>query len=391
MLRMNQHSRTIRESLLRAVTAMVSVLVLSGCGSKSAPAPVQVAAEPPKRVSPAPKPPPPPPPPPSPLAGANPNDVFDEMESPPNFIVVGRAPEDDSKDVFEVIEPAPGVTSSHFEVVFAGTGGSRNVGNPSNRLPPGFRAVDGTSYSADGWPMRIVCEKDSSEMAFIPAGPVRMGSDDGPPEAQPEVTIELSPFYIDIAEVTLAQFRPFMTAIGLRILKPLNENDPPQHPGLGIVWNDARDYAHWVGKELPTEAEWELAARGPNSWRTPWGKGPAIWERGRVPGQIDAVKSFIHDRSRLGLFDVAGNAREWCADHFSPKAHAEAAALSPTKRHDWAGPKTPSRINQRVVKGGSRDWTLWHRAGVEMRERASDIGFRCVLRWKSDGNKTQKP
>ena len=351
---------------------------------------MNVVANEAKRVSPAPKPPPLPPPPPSPLAGANPNDVFDDADSPPNFTVVGRAPTIDSKDLFEPTEPALGVTSSHFEVALTGAAGSRNAANQSSRLPPGFRAIDGTSFSSDGWPLRIMCEKDSSEMAFIPAGTVGMGSDDGPPEVQPEVSIELSPYYIDIAEVTLAQFRPFTTAIGLKIVKPLNENDAPQRPALGVVWNDARDYARWVGKELPTEAEWELAARGPNSWHTPWGKGPAIWDRGRIPGQIDEVMSFLHDRSRFGLFDVAGNAREWCADHYSPKAHAEAAALPSAKRHDWPGPKTPGRINQRVVKGGSPDWTLWHRTGLEMRERTPDVGFRCVLRSKNENSKTQK-
>ncbi len=390
MLRMKYNSQSIRESLVRAVTAMLGVLLLSGCGGKPATVPVNLVANEPKRVSPAPKPPAAPAPPPSPLAGANPNDVFDEAESLPNFTVVGRAPTVDSKDIFEPTEPAPGVTSAHFEVALSGAVGSRNAANQSSRLPPGFRAVEGTSFSTDGWPLRIICEKDSSEMAFVPAGTVRMGSDDGPLEVQPEVAIELSPYYIDIAEVTLGQFRPFTTAIGLKILKPLNENDAPHRPALGIVWNDARDYARWVGKELPTEAEWELAARGPNSWRTPWGKGPAIWERGRVPGQIDEVMSFIHDRSRFGLFDVAGNAREWCADHYSPKAHAEAAALPPAKRLDWAGPKTPGRVNQRVVKGGALDWTLWQRTGLEMRERASDVGFRCVLRSKSDASNPKR-
>jgi hypothetical protein len=389
MLCMNHNSRTIRESLVRTVIAMLGLFLLNGCGRQ--PVPVKVVANEPKRVSPAPKPPEPPPPPPSPLAGANPNDVFDEAESPPNFIVVGRAPVADPKDIFEPTEPAPGVTSSHFEVALSGAVSNRNAATQSGRLPPGFRAVEGTSSSTDGWPLRIICEKDSSEMAFVPAGTIRMGSDGGSVEVQPEVAIEVSPYYIDIAEVTVGQFRPFMTALGLKILKPLNDADAPQRPALGVVWNDARDYARWVGKELPTEAEWELAARGPNSWRTPWGNGPAIWERGRVPGQIDEVMSFLHDRSRFGVFDMAGNAREWCADHFSVKGHAEVAALPLAKRHDWAGPKNPSRVNLRVVKGGSSDWNLWHRTGLEMRERAPDVGFRGVLRSKGDASHPKRP
>ncbi len=384
MPRMNHTSRSIQESLTRVVAVTLCIWGLAGCGGQ--PAAVPVAVEP-RRASPAPKPPPPPPPPPSPLAGVNPNDVFDEAESPPNFTVVGRVPEVDPKDIFAATEPAPGVDSSHFEIALSGATTGRNAANQSARFPPGFRAVEGTSFSADGWPLRIVCEKDSSEMAFVPAGTIRMGTDSGPLEAQPEVSVELSPFYIDVAEVTLGQFRPFVAAFGLKIVKPLNEADSAKRPALGVVWNDARDYARWVGKELPTEAEWEMAARGSNAWRTPWGKGRAVWDRPRSPGQIDEVMSFAHDRSSFGLFDVAGNAREWCADNFSPKAHAEAASLPPAKRHDWSGPKTPYRINQRVVKGGSPDWSLWHRAGLEMRERSPDVGFRCVLRGKSEGGK----
>ena len=380
-------SRSISKSFVRVLIATCGIGMFAGCGGK--PTPVPVAVEEPRRASPAPKPPPPPPPPPSPLAGVNPNDVFDEAESPPNFTVVGRAPEVDPKDIFAAIEL--GGDSSRFDAVSPGAVGGRNAANASAKLPSGFRAVEGTSYSADGWPMRIICDKDSSEMAFIPAGTVRMGTDDGPLEAQPEVSVELSPYYIDIAEVTLGQFRSFAKTFGPKITKPLNDADSAQRPALGIVWSDARDYARWIGKELPTEAEWEMAARGPNSWRAPWGKGPALWDRPRSPGQIDDVMSFSHDRSRFGLFDMAGNAREWCADNFSSKAHAEAAALPPARRHDWPGPKVPNRTNQRVVKGGSPDWSLWHRAGLEMRERSPDVGFRGVLRWKSDGSKTVKP
>jgi len=324
------------------------------------------------------------------LQGADPGDVFDEAESPPNFDVVGRAPEIDPRDQFAAVAPERIGDSSQFEAVAPGPIASRSGNGGTARLPNGFHAVETTAVSADNWPLRIISEKDSAEMAFIPAGSIRMGSDQGPSEARPEVSVELSEFYIDVTEVTLGQFQRFRGSVGSKIAAPLNEADDALRPALGINWQDARDYAHWAGKELPTEAEWERAARGPNSWRTPWGDGRVLWERPRSPGQIDNVMSFAHDRSRFGLFDVAGNAREWCADHFSPKAHAEAAATSPAKRHDWLGPKTPARPNQRVVKGGSPDWSLWHRAGLEMRERDPDVGFRCVLRGRPEANKAAK-
>ena len=190
----------------------------------------------------------------------------------------------------------------------------------------------------------------------------------------------MSAFYIDVTEVTLEQFAKFRGSAGPKIPAPLNDMDDQQRPALGIMWLDAREYSKWGGKELPTEAEWELAARGANALRTPWGDGRAIFERPRVPGQIDSVGAFAHDRSPFGLFDVSGNAREWCADHFSPKAFSEANNIPPNKRKDWTGPRQPFRPNLRVVKGGASDWSLWHRTGLGMRERADDVGFRCVLR-----------
>lgn len=366
--------------LIRGATLLLCLLV--GCGKT--PPPMPVVVEEPRRASPPPKPPPPPPPPPSPLEGADPGDVFDEAESPPNFEVVGRH-ESDPQDQFAALIPERG--TDHFEVVAGSGTAPRNGAGSTARLPSGFHPAEGTAYSNDGWPLRIVGEKDSAEMAYVPASTMSIGSNDGSPETRPEVSIEVSAFYVDVTEVTLGQFHQFRGAAGPKIMTPLNAADSARRPALGVNWQDAREYAHWAGKELPTEAEWELAARGPNAWRTPWGDGRALWERTRSPGQIDDVRSFQHDRSRFGLFDVAGNAREWCADQYSPKSFADAAALSPVKRRDWPGPKAPSRPNQRVVKGGSPDWSLWHRAGLEMRERAPDVGFRCVLRSKLEGTK----
>src|SRR5207249_5106823 len=89
------------------------------------------------------------------------------------------------------------------------------------RLPNGFRAVEGTAVSADSWPLRIISEKDSAEMAFIPAGSIRMGSDQGPSDARPEVSVGLSEFDIDVTEVTLGQFQWFGGSVGVSIAGPL--------------------------------------------------------------------------------------------------------------------------------------------------------------------------
>ncbi len=367
--------------------AVLTIWSVVGCGSNSPPpAQTKPANADVKRAGPAPKPPPPKPPPPSPLLSADPSDVFDEGESPPNFDVIGRAPEVDPRDEFAFVAPATGADSSHFAVTgFVGQtdGGVRatrgSVGSTA-KLPSGFHAAENTSFSPEGWPLRIICDRDSAEMALIPAGSTIFGNARGPADVRPAVPVEVLAFYIDITEVTVAQFHQFRGEQGSKSAAPLNGAESGRQPALGVTWSDAREYAKWAGKELPTEIEWERAARGPKSWRTPWGDGRAIWERPRSPGQIDEVQSFVHDRSRFGVFDVAGNAREWCADLYSTKAHAEVEAALPSRRQDWAGPKVPSRPNQRVVKGGSPDWSLWHRAGLEMSQKAVDVGFRCVLR-----------
>ncbi len=363
--------------------SLLTWLSVPGCGKAPAPTPVVVAERP--RAIPAAKPPPPPPPPPSPLEGADPSDVFDEAQPLPNFEITGLMPPIDTSE-FLAAAPVDGVDSSRFTVVSGNTVSLRNGSSGGMRLPPGFRAADGTDYSVEGLPLRIVCERDSSEMVLVPAGSVRMGHDAGPADSRPSVMIEVSPFYIDLHEVTLRQFNEFRSSQSTKIAAALNEGESPRRPAVGVTWNDARESARWAGKELPTEAEWERAARGPNSWRTPWGEGRAVWERSREPGQIDDVASFVHDRSRFGLFDVAGNAREWCADHFSSKSFSEVVVMPQAKRKDWTGAKQPSRPNLKVVKGGAADWSLWQRTGVEMRERAADIGFRCVLRSKKDAS-----
>jgi sulfatase modifying factor 1 len=116
---------------------------------------------------------------------------------------------------------------------------------------------------------------------------------------------------------------------------------------------------------------------GPTGFRTPWGGGKHLW----TEREISQTGSVAADRSPYGIFDLAGNAKEWCIDHYSPTAHKEAAAAAAKEPlTKWGGPKNVRDMNLRVVKGNSPDWSVWNREGKDASKSDKDIGFRCLLR-----------
>jgi formylglycine-generating enzyme len=317
----------------------------------------------------------------------DPNDVFEIVAEPEGFELLEPGPRE--SDRFAVVLPRGGEDSTTFDVIERG-GRPGGEPDPAFRLPAGFTPLPDAGYSESGLPLRIRCEKDDSVMVLVPAGTVTMGKDDGPSESTPELVVHLDDYYIDETEVTLEQYERFRRearqAGGRLRPEPLNASDPKEHPVLGLPWGEARAYANWAGKDLPTEAQWEKAARGPNGFDHPWGNGRAVWPRARSLDEIAPVQSFRTDRSPYGAFDLAGNAREWCLDWYSDRAFAEAAARGGTLRN-WDGPRSASPPNQRVVKGNGPNWVVWHRAGRNMRERMPDMGFRCVLRVEGPGRR----
>jgi formylglycine-generating enzyme required for sulfatase activity len=247
-------------------------------------------------------------------------------------------------------------------------------------LPKGFTAVGEARIDQSGYPTQIRCDADGALMSLVPGGLAVQGAD-GTPTAAPRHPIDVDAFYMDIQEVTVERFMKFREASrGDKTPPgaPLNASSPLQ-PAVGINWRDATLYAKWAGKELPTESEWEKAARGFNGFTYPWGEGRPIWERRREIGKISDASSFRTDESVYGIFDLAGNAREWCQDFFAEDAYKQAPAAGSAAARNWKGPRT-DKGGRRVVKGSATGWELWAREGASMTERSPQIGFRCVLR-----------
>lgn len=284
-----------------------------------------------------------------------------------------------------VADPVPpGSDSSTFALV--GSTGGNAAAASTQKLPDGFKPAPGTGLSPDGWPLRIRGDKDDAEMAFVPGGVFPQGVPGSKSGVAPARTVMVDGFYMDVHEVTVEQFEAFMTAVRdekkFRISPPFNINSEKKQPATGVSWGEARNYARWAGKSLPSEAQWEKAARGPSGFPHPWGSGRALWVRPRTPGQIDLVGSFRSDVSPFGIYDLAGNVREWCEDWWAEDAYSREREGGEQTVRNPTGPKSASIEHHRALRGGAADWSMWQRGHLGMSERKPDVGFRCVLNVK---------
>ena len=204
-------------------------------------------------------------------------------------------------------------------------------------------------------------------LVLIPAGKFLMGVE-ADAEENPVHEVSMDSFYIDKYEVTNEQYHAFCQARSHELpeLWGMDEfrcgPDFPDHPVVGVSWQDAKDYAEWCGKRLPTEAEWEVAARGGLVGRDyPNGK-PLDPETANYAGAdrrgTMAVGSF--PANGFGLHDMSGNVVEWVGDFYEKNFYRN----SPTKN-----PKGPERGKFRVIRGGG-----WHSGPY-----CSRVGFRNAL------------
>lgn len=271
---------------------------------------------------------------------------------------------------------------------------------PFLRLAVAFGLLVATAGSGtEDSQIQTIRDSRGVEMVYVPEVTFMMGSEDAGPDAQPIHKVTVSPFFLDITEVTYRQFHDFLVENpkwrkdradrdlvdngylfdwnGLQYPKGLGE-----HPVVWISWDAAAAYAEWRGARLPTEAEWEAAARGPDGRPWPWGwnepdsggvrfcnYGGNGHDGGSVP-----VGIYPDGASPFGALDMAGNVWEWVADWHDPEYYAESPRLNPV------GPLVGTF---RVLRGGS--WSVpvaWTRSMIRMRAypaRCSDqVGFRCA-------------
>ena len=253
-------------------------------------------------------------------------------------------------------------------------------------LRNGFRARAEAGVHASGWPLEIVGDRDGAPMVLVPAGVFIMGRDDGEPAESPTPRVSLASYYIDQHEVTVRQYALFQKEVGVRsgtVRPTADSGEADAKPKVMVTANEARSYAEWSGKRLPTEAQWEMAARTPDGRIHPWGMDPASWDKPRLPRKIDPVMSFANDVSPFNVFDLAGNAWEWTSDWFDSRYYQQfrnSTAVNPT------GPDRPRRSQQFAVKGGSKLWVASWREGLKAETRLPYLGFRCVLPVEGTGN-----
>ena len=252
----------------------------------------------------------------------------------------------------------------------------------------------------------VICDKDGATMIYVPPGPFFMGRDgeDVFPQESPEHEVTLEGFLIDQCPVTWYQYNLFCEE---------TKRKPPANPGwevdvsqpvVNITWEDANAYAKWAGKALPTEAQWEKAAKGGQFFdgdelrmqknqlprrKYPWGDVPpndgGVWRANCVQEpefgerSCSPVGTYVQGASPYGCFDLAGNIWEWCEDWYLESYYSSSPPTNP---------KGPRNGNGHVVRGGA--WnsdhlyiTATYRTWMEPDNWWSILGCRTALAIKA--------
>jgi formylglycine-generating enzyme required for sulfatase activity len=292
------------------------------------------------------------------------------------------------------------------------------VGETRSGHEPGFgrsvmdvvEALGPEVDAATGLPLRVRHSGDGAEMALVSAGMFVRGSDGGEPNQQPARDIWLDAYYIDIHPVTNNRYRQFTEFLAAAddhrgcypaehlssVTRELNHTPRlwakgvrgfnaerlerlggEQQPVVTVTWYDAYAYAGWAGKLLPTEAQWEKAARGPDGRLFPWGWqwDPSRLNSGLRHSGTTEVGSYPQGGSPYGVLDLLGNVWEWCLDRYDRRGYVNGSGRNPIG---------PASGLDRVCRGGAWNYvseyattTVRHAFGPS--EAYEFVGFRTVL------------
>jgi formylglycine-generating enzyme len=230
--------------------------------------------------------------------------------------------------------------------------------------------------------------KDAAPMVFVPEATFWMGTREeiGEFDEKPAREVNIRSYFIDLYEVTNAQYQKFIEATRrprqevMVFFDDVSVLFQPTLPAVGVSWFDANAYCAWSEKRLPTEAEWEHAARGDDQRQWPWGAS-FIEGTANIRGEEDGftytspVGGYEAGRSAFGLYDMSGNALEWVWDWYSEFFYKEGQVTLP---------KGPDEGMTKTLRGGSWDNSMndartTKRYAVSPNRKEATIGFRCAM------------
>ena len=241
----------------------------------------------------------------------------------------------------------------------------------------------------------------AQEMVRVAGGPGRMGSSTGEPDERPVHTVTLKPFMMDYQEVTQGRYRMCVAAQACGRARRYSGLVASHLPAVGVTWSQARAYCRWMGKRLPSEAEWERAARGPLGRQYPWGeemdcrranfgnyKGAGLCSA-LNRGMVATVGGRQKGATPEGIEDLGGNVWEWVADDYTPYPKAKDGRPSRARGKG-------ARL--KVLRGGSCcSYFVMPRGANRLAFPAAyldrDIGFRCAqdLKKWTNGQRPRSP
>jgi formylglycine-generating enzyme required for sulfatase activity len=225
--------------------------------------------------------------------------------------------------------------------------------------------------------------KDGAPMVLVPAGEFPMGSEQGDDDEQPVHRVVLDSFYLDTFEVTNGQFAKFVAAIQSEPPWGFADQETPvvhaDRPVRWVNWLEATGYCLWAGKRLPTEAEWEKAARGTDGRIYPWGNEPptpvhAVFGLKEGADTVSPIGNRDKGMSPYGVHDLAGNLYEWVADWYDEAVYTPLPTVNP---------RGPTEGTTKVQRGGSYINSPYRlrssfRTKGDPTEHDPNVGFRCA-------------